>query len=1071
MRTTDAGWAGRWWRVVPDVGRDARPILWLALGILASFVYLDAAAFTSLLTINLPLPLFAPQAVILSVLLLTRRERWWLYLAAYYAMQVAEGIWSNLSLPYILSSNLANVIEPLVGAALFRTFVPRPRLFSRLSDASIYVACVSFGALIGATWGASMRAIVGFPFWQSWTGWFLGDVLASLVLAPMIVLWASAGIHRLRLTTRMRVVEAVSLVLAFVVVGLFVFTRQSADPDAAPALLYLLVPLLVWSAVRFGPQGLMTALAIVTAMAIAGVVNDMGPFEGRSSPANLFSLQLFLMGVGVPLLLMAALVLEQQDTQTRLAQSEKRYRVIVRSLPHDAVLVFGSDLRHSFAGGGVLSDLGVLKQAVEGRTLHEVFSNELSTALEAGYRAALAGKHVSFDLVHADRDYQVDVLPMPEVSGPTGMLVIHDVSENKRAEILVELDRAKTVFFDNVSHELRTPLTLVLGPIKDALASGALSGPKLELVHRNAERLHRLVDALLDLARIDAGHLIASYQLTDVAALTADLASNFRSAIETAGLRLIVQTPPLPGDMQVYLDREMWETVVLNLISNAYKHTFVGEIRVNLSASADHQHMELVVQDTGIGIPASEQARVFDRFHRVEGARSRTSEGSGIGLALVQEIVRLHGGHVTVTSLEAGGSAFTVRLPVGSRDIAPEQIIAPTPLSSSATGGAARYVADATTPAELLERPTQTSLGRVLIADDNRDMQRYVADILSENWTVQAVRDGESALEAIQQGPPDIVLLDVTMPGLSGFEVLARLRENAATRRLPVIILSARAGGEAAVEALVAGANDYLGKPFAAAELAARVRTQVDAARARVEAEAALRHRDEFVAIVVHDLRHPLTAVNWHVQVLQRQVDRGETPTKEGLLELLRIIEMSVRRLSAQIDELHDATRLQAGRALDLQLRSTDLVELVRNVVQQDPQPRDRLRLHFETELAKLTGAWDGARLERVIANLLSNAVKFSPNGDDITVRVARDAEWVVLSVEDHGLGIPATDLPRIFNRYSRGSNVTGRIGGSGLGLSGAKGIVEQHGGTITVESTEGKGSTFVVRLPLSREW
>jgi signal transduction histidine kinase len=1062
------------WPAAVQIRQELRPIVWLLVGQLTSFIYLFAASFE----MNIPLPLFPPQAVILSVLLLTSRRHWWLYLLIYYAIQVVQGMLSSLPLPYYLSSNIGNVLEPLVGASLFRRFVPRSaQQFAQLRNVGIYVASVTLGSVVGATWGASIRAVVGFPFWESWPGWFLADVLASLVLAPTIVLWATSGLRGLRSTSGHRLAELALLCLAFVVVGRLVFTSRTDDPQTAPALLYLLVPLLVWAAVRFGPQGLMTALAVVTVMAITGVANNLGPFQGRTTAANLFSLQLFLLGIGVPLFLLAALIRERQQAQARLAQSEARYRVMVRSLPHGSVLLFGPDLQHQFADGQGLPDVGLTKDAVEGRTLWEAFPVELATALEPRYRSALAGEPTSFELMHGGRQYQMYALSIPDVEGPTGMLVMHDVTEQKRAEVLAELDRAKTAFFSNVSHELRTPLTLVLGPLQDALiGDSSLSGHMLHMVHRNVLRLQRLVNALLDFSRIEADRVHPAYELTDVSVFTADLTSNFRSVVEGAGLKLVVNTPPLPEDMPVYIDRDLWEKVVLNLLSNAFNHTFDGEISVSVRPADDRQHVELQVRDTGIGIAEPEQARIFDRFHRVQGVRSRGYEGSGIGLALVQELVSLLGGSVSVESKEGRGSTFSVRMPVGTAHISPEHVGALDAPTLSI--GRLAHKVDKTLQwvSESRDVPVPdgaatrlaTTLGRILVADDNPDMRRYVSNILSEHWIVQTASDGRSALHAALENPPDLLLLDVMMPEMDGFQVLAALRENPATQHVPIIMLSARAGEEATVEGLVAGADDYVIKPFASAELSARVATQAKAARARATAEAAVKERDEFVALVVHDLRHPLANLNWHIEAFRSRVAHGENLSADQVLDLLTAIDASGKTLSAQIDELRDATHLQAGRPLDLRLRPTDLVELARAVVQQHEDASERFQFRFETAVATLTSEWDAARLERVVENLLSNAQKYSPNGGAITVRVARDGDLGVLSVEDHGLGIPAVDLPRIFEPYSRGSNVTGQIAGSGLGLAGARGIVEQHGGMIAVTSTEGEGSTFAIRLPLS---
>ncbi|WP_437279752.1 ATP-binding protein [Sorangium sp. So ce375] len=423
--------------------------------------------------------------------------------------------------------------------------------------------------------------------------------------------------------------------------------------------------------------------------------------------------------------------------------------------------------------------------------------------------------------------------------------------ERRRAEELAAIDSAKTLFFSNVSHEFRTPLTLMLGPMEDALASPerALSGEHLSLAHRNALRLLKLVNALLDFSRLEMGRAQASYEPTDLAGLTADLASAFRSAIERAGLGFKVDCPKLPEP--VFVDRDMWEKVVLNLLSNALKFTFEGEILLSLCSRGDH--VELAVRDTGTGVPEREVPHLFERFHRVHGARARTHEGSGIGLALVHELVRLHGGSIQAESRLGEGTAFTIAIPRGSVHLSAERIRAEKTLSSTATG-AAPYVeealrwqlaaeapADAITSGERVEpAPVAVPLDpstRILLADDNADMRMYVRRILDERWTVEAVGDGASALEIARRSPPDLVVADVMMPGLDGFGLLRALRADPATRGVPVIMLSARAGEESRVEGLAAGADDYLVKPFSARELIARVATHLQLAAHRREAE------------------------------------------------------------------------------------------------------------------------------------------------------------------------------------------------------------------------------------------
>jgi signal transduction histidine kinase/DNA-binding response OmpR family regulator len=407
----------------------------------------------------------------------------------------------------------------------------------------------------------------------------------------------------------------------------------------------------------------------------------------------------------------------------------------------------------------------------------------------------------------------------------------------KRADALAELDRAKTAFFSNVSHEFRTPLTLMLGPTQDALASPerSLHGAELETVYRNEHRLLKLVNGLLDFARIEAGRTQASYEPVDLHQLTVDLTSTFRSAIERAGLELEVDSAPLPEP--IYVDHDMWEKIVLNLLSNALKFTFKGKIRVALRWRGERA--DVIVSDTGVGIAASELPRLFERFHRVEGTRARTHEGSGIGLALVHELVRLHGGSLDVVSRVDAGTTFTISLPRGSSHLNPERIGAPrslgsTPAATAYVEEALRWVPGADSPSSAASRTNGAQAGaRILVADDNADMREYITRLLSQHWAVEAVSDGAQALRAARHSPPDLILSDVMMPHLDGFGLIRELRSEASTAGIPIILLSARAGEEATAEGLRAGADDYLVKPFSASGLLVRVEAQLSAARLR----------------------------------------------------------------------------------------------------------------------------------------------------------------------------------------------------------------------------------------------
>lgn len=437
--------------------------------------------------------------------------------------------------------------------------------------------------------------------------------------------------------------------------------------------------------------------------------------------------------------------------------------------------------------------------------------------------------------------------------------------ERRRAEALTEIDRAKTAFFSNVSHEFRTPLTLMLGPLEDALneampaALPSHQRRRLQMAHRSGLRMLKLVNSLLDFSRIEAGRVVAAFEPADLSKFTAELASNFDSATERAGLALSIDCPPLP--QSVYVDRDMWEKIVLNLLSNAFKFTFEGEIAVQMRPSADGRAAELVVRDTGVGIPAGELPRLFERFHRVEGQRSRSFEGSGIGLALVHELVKLHGGSIAVESEVGRGTQFLVSLPFGTAHLAAERI-GTERMRAWNSSRAEAYVeealrwlprgdlsedgSDAERAEELpdLAFATRTMGSRVLVVDDNADMRSYMRRLLKGRWEVETAADGQAALEAIRQRKPDVVVTDVMMPNMDGFGLLHEIRRDPALRDLPVIVVSARAGEEARVEGLESGADDYLTKPFSAREFVARVNANLEMARLRREVTRDLRESE-----------------------------------------------------------------------------------------------------------------------------------------------------------------------------------------------------------------------------------
>ncbi|MBW4625074.1 MAG: response regulator [Brasilonema octagenarum HA4186-MV1] len=665
--------------------------------------------------------------------------------------------------------------------------------------------------------------------------------------------------------------------------------------------------------------------------------------------------------------------------------------------------------------------------------------------------------------------------------------------ERQRAEALAELDRAKTAFFSNVSHEFRTPLTLILNPLEQVIAQTHSSllpeqHEQLNIVQRNAMRLHKLVNTLLDFSRIEADRIQAVYEPTDLAQFTAELASVFRSAIETAGLQLIVDCPPLSSP--VYVDREMWEKIVLNLISNAFKFTFTGEIAVSLHPIGDK--VELKIQDTGTGIPPEELPRIFERFHRIRGVQARSHEGSGIGLALVQELVHLHGGAVSVASMVGVGTTFTVTLPTGSSHLPTEQISATRTLISTSVdagpyveemqrwipqeeGGKEERGSEGGREPEKFPHSLPLSVsdssatGRILLVDDNADMRDYLARLLSKHWHIQAANNGAAALAAIAEQPPDLVLTDVMMPEMDGFQLLSALRTNPQTKGIPIILLSARAGEEAAIEGLQAGADDYLIKPFSARELVTRVHSHLQMSHLRQELSSN-RMKNEFLATVTHELHTPLVSIlGWTRLLRSSQIDRATA------LRALDTIERSAKNQAKLIENLLDISTIISGKVC-LDHKPVKVTPIIKEVIHTILPNAKAKGIDIVVETRGGTSLqWDVSvlgdsnRLQQIVTNLLDNAIKFTQLRGRVEVRLDTVDSWCSIQVKDTGIGISADFLPHVFERFTQAEVPSRHLpGGLGLGLAIARQLVELHGGTIEAASEgEGRGATFTVKLPL----
>jgi signal transduction histidine kinase len=597
----------------------------------------------------------------------------------------------------------------------------------------------------------------------------------------------------------------------------------------------------------------------------------------------------------------------------------------------------------------------------------------------------------------------------------------------------------------------------------------------LETVYRNELRLLKLVNSLLEFSRIEAGRSRATYQAADLSALTADLASTFRSAIERGGLRFEVDCPPLPEP--AFVDPEMWEKIVLNLLSNAFKFTLEGSVRVGLRA-VDGQAV-LTVEDSGVGIPVDELPRVFERFHRIEGSRSRTHEGSGIGLALVQDLVRLHGGTIDVASRPDHGATFTVRLPLGSAHLDPDRIglpagAVPERSSTQAFVAEAERWLDGGAPPDEEPKPgigagdVAVARGRIVLADDNADMRDYLRRLLGGRWGVEAVRTGREALDAVCRERADLVITDVMMPDMDGFALLSALKADDRTRDIPVMMLSARAGEEMRLEGLQAGADDYLVKPFSARELLARVEMQLLRAsmravedRQRRQLEVANRTKDEFLAMLGHELRNPLAPILTALQLMRLR--GGDALEKERT-----VIERQTRHLVRLVDDLLDVSRIARGK-IDLRRERVDVADVVAKAIEMSSPLLEERQHDLSVDVPRDVAVdADPARLAQVFANLLTNSAKYTETGGSIQVTAERVGESVTIRVKDDGIGIAAEMLPHVFDMFAQERQALDRTrGGLGLGLTIVKTLTELHGGSVEVSSAgRGQGSEFLVRLP-----
>ena len=644
-----------------------------------------------------------------------------------------------------------------------------------------------------------------------------------------------------------------------------------------------------------------------------------------------------------------------------------------------------------------------------------------------------------------DEDHERFLALLADQVGQILTMATARAREQARLASLAALDAAKTAFLSNVSHEFRTPLTLLLGPLEDVMDGRERKIERAEatVMVQSAHRLLRMVNALLDVARIEADGLTATPTTIDLVQITRDLLQPFERAADRAGLRLEVRLEEALGP--VLADPELWEKIVLNLVANAIKFTDHGTVEVTLASQDDH--LLLTVSDTGLGMAEADVAQIFERFHRIETPGAHTVEGTGIGLTIVAEAVAAMGGTVTARSEPGIGSCFEILLPlVRSTETATDW----SP-HSRATQALADDAAAALETRPEPPEPERAGESCILVVEDNAAVRDRVSRLLGTLGQVVTARDGLAALELMRSRHVDLVVTDVMMPRLDGIGLLKSIRQDPNLGSTPVVLLSARAGPEAAADAIEAGADDYVVKPYTPGELLARCRTSLELAEYRAKSAASL-VRSTLLAGVSHDMQTPLAVITTSLGLLG---DPGmDDEERAHIAERARIRSAQLTRL---VTQFLDWSRLSMNQPLPVRIEQLDLVGVL------DTIAAEHERVRVSSEVASSESWFDKQRTEQIVHNLVENAERVARSS--IEIQHSGDEDNVTVRVIDDGPGVSTEMLPSLFDAFGPSTATKG----NGLGLHVSREAARAQGGELELESTGTEGTVFVLRLPRQR--
>ncbi len=680
---------------------------------------------------------------------------------------------------------------------------------------------------------------------------------------------------------------------------------------------------------------------------------------------------------------------------------------------------------------------------------------------------------------------------------------------------LRELDESKGRFFANISHELRTPLTLLIAPLESLRsASGSLADPSVrdhfETMHSNGMRLLKLINDLLELVRLDSGTLKLKCAPVPADEFFRGLLKALRGVAEEKGLHLHCA---INGDVpHLFADSDKLEKIFLNLLFNAVKFTPAGG-EVAILGERDGDFAIISVRDTGMGINPKQLDYIFDRFWQADSSTQRKYQGAGIGLSLVKELAEAHGGSVKAESTPGKGTTMKVRLPLASAtDWAAAE--------ANTAGHAAREALEQASEAppekevwlETLYRRAELFSGisplrdtlrpwtptgsarrrpKLVLADDEPDMLRFLRSQLADDYEVIEAVDGQQAFSLATQTLPDVMVCDMMMPGKDGMSVCRELRGQMSTRSVPFLMLTARADEDTKLQALAAGASDFLAKPFSSQELRLRLKNLVDANQLQKEVawqnkklEAALEQLKEtethlvqteklaslgrLSAGIIHEINNPLNYALTAMHVIRKCAPKLPEADRKDFDESVVDAEDGLRRVANIVADLRSFTHSQAGPGQ--QIRVKPLLERLERLFSAELNHPIGMRIEVPDELEVFAHA---NRLQQVLINLVQNsldALKVRTEGSpapEILITAGVNEHVPYISIRDNGPGIPPEVLPRIFDPFFTTKDVGA---GMGLGLSICYRIMSEAGGRIRVNSQPGEFCEFTLEFAVETE-